>query len=400
MNKKSKIVTPPTLLIIDDELEVTLALERQFKRKYRVLKAVSAQEALTILETQPVQVIVSDQRMPEITGVEFFSMVKDRFPLTMRILLTGYADIQAVVDAINKGDVYKYISKPWRNDELELSIHEAFDRQQLLAQNKELTESLQLANQTLEHKVKLRTRSLEKANRRLEALNKEKNQYIGMVAHDLRNPIGTSESFAGLLLESYHDYSEEEHLTFLEIIRKSCGYSLQLISDFLNISKIEAGVFELQIAPSEYIGFLTEVIAQNNHIARKKQQIIHLRTEIETLPIEMDANKIRQVVDNLLGNAMKYSPGEQSIEVLVEMGSEGVITRITDHGPGITPAEQQSLFLAYKTASSKPTGGEKATGLGLAIAKMVIDAHKGSIEVESEPGKGSTFSFTLPLPIL
>lgn len=399
MNKKSKIVTPPTLLIIDDELEVTLALERQFKRKYRVLKAVSAQEALTILETQPVQVIVSDQRMPEITGVEFFSMVKDRFPLTMRILLTGYADIQAVVDAINKGDVYKYISKPWRNDELELSIHEAFDRQQLMEQNKKLTESLQQANLTLEHKVKLRTRSLERANLRLEELNREKNQYIGMVAHDLRNPIGTSESFATLLLESYHDYSEEEHLTFLEIIRKSCGYSLQLISDFLNISKIEAGVFELQMTSCDYIRFLTDVVAQNNLIARKKQQTIHFHSSIETLPIEIDVNKIRQVVDNLLGNAMKYSPENLPIDVRVELGQEGVVTHVIDYGPGIAANEQKELFHAYRTASSRPTGNEKATGLGLAIAKMVIDAHKGTIYAKSEPGKGSDFSFTLPLPI-
>lgn len=399
MNKKLQNTAPPTLLIIDDEPEVTLALERQFKRKYRVLKALSAQDALALLEKEPVQVIVSDQRMPDITGVEFFSMVKDRFPFTMRILLTGYADIQAVIDAINKGDVFKYIPKPWRNDDLEISVDEAFDRHALLEQNKLLTESLQQANSTLEQKVKQRTRSLEKANRRLEELNREKNQYIGMVAHDLRNPIGTSESFAGLLLESYQDYTVEEHRTFLDIIQKSCGYSLQLISDFLNISKIEAGVFELQLSSHEYIRFITDIIIQNNHIARKKNQVIHLNTSLNELYINIDANKMRQVVDNLLGNAMKYSPEESSIEVSVETDPEGLTTRVTDQGPGIAPAELRTLFHAYRTASSRPTGGEKATGLGLAIAKMVVDAHKGTIDVKSEPGKGSSFFFTLPLQV-
>ena len=159
------------LLVIDDEVEITKSLLRQFRRTYKVHTATSGVDALGIMEKEPIQVVLSDQRMPGMTGVDFFSKVKDKFPDALKLILTGYSDIEAVVGAINEGQVFRYLTKPWNPLELEIAVKEAFDKHDLIYKNKELMKELHDANVNLEHKVKERTKELESANKRLKDLN-------------------------------------------------------------------------------------------------------------------------------------------------------------------------------------------------------------------------------------
>ncbi|MGY4385145.1 response regulator RpfG family c-di-GMP phosphodiesterase [Pedobacter sp. UYP24] len=138
------------ILYVDDEVHNLVAFRAAFRRSFNVFTAESAQEAMVILQTETFHIIVSDQRMPVMTGVEFFQSIIAVYPDPVRILLTGYADINAVIDAINKGQVYMYINKPWQDDELKLSLEKAFELFALRRENKRLQEQLTIVNQQLE----------------------------------------------------------------------------------------------------------------------------------------------------------------------------------------------------------------------------------------------------------
>ncbi|ASZ10964.1 response regulator [Chitinophaga pendula] len=138
------------ILYIDDEIHNLNAFKASFRRMYSVSTAASAEEASHLLQEQEFHIIISDQRMPKMTGIEFFESILDKYPEPIRILLTGYADINAVIDAINKGQVYKYFSKPWNEEELKHNIEKAFEVYSLRKENKELTAKLLDVNEKLE----------------------------------------------------------------------------------------------------------------------------------------------------------------------------------------------------------------------------------------------------------
>jgi signal transduction histidine kinase len=385
------------LLIVDDEPEIVKALSRQFRRKYNVYSTTNPMEGISIMEKENIQVVLSDQRMPGMTGIDFFSRIKTKYPEALRLILTGYSDIEAVIGAINEGQVFRYVTKPWNPEELETIIREAFEKYELITKNRRLVHSLQIANETLELKVKERTIELEKANQKLSDLNIEKNRYLGMVAHDLRNPIGVAESFSSLIIDEMGALSDNQLKEYVEIINNRCNYSLDLIHNFLDISKIEAGIFDLNLSEHEYVSFVKANILQEEILAGNKSQVISVRSSVDRVNLRFDGNKIQQVLNNLLSNAIKYSMPNTSILVEISMDNDFVKTAVVDQGQGIPANELSSIFDAYQTTSVKATAHEKSTGLGLAIVKKIIEAHKGNISVISEPGKGSVFSFLLPL---
>lgn len=164
------------LLLVDDENEVLHALRRQLRRKYNIYLADSAQEGRRILAETPIHVVVSDQRMPQITGVEFFKTIKNDYPDVVRLILTGYADIHAVIAAINEGDVFRYITKPWEPMELATILDEAFMRYRLIQENRRLIEVLREANQRLEKLLAQRDKELQKAYHEIDRLNSIKDR--------------------------------------------------------------------------------------------------------------------------------------------------------------------------------------------------------------------------------
>lgn len=385
------------LLIIDDEIEITKALVRQFRRKYNVFSTTNASDGFIIMEKENIQVVLSDQRMPDITGIDFFSRIRDKYPDALKLILTGYTDIEAVIGAINEGQVFRYVKKPWNPVELESIIKEAFEKYELISSNRRLMHGLQDANQNLEAKVKERTLELEKLNAKLSELNIEKNRYIGMVAHDLRNPIGIAQSFSSILITDYNELSKDEKIEYLGYINSSCSFSLNLIYDFLDISKIEAGIFDLNLTEQEYIAFVKANIVQIELLAKNKSQEIIINSCCDNLIACFDNNKIQQVLNNLLSNAIKYSFQGSKIIIDISVSAGEIVTKIIDQGQGIVEEELSKLFKPFQTTSARPTADEKSTGLGLAIVKKIVEAHHGTIKVESKVGIGSTFSFTMPL---
>lgn len=240
-------------------------------------------------------------------------------------------------------------------------------------------------------------RVLDEKNQKLEIINKQKNELIGIAAHDLRNPLSVINSFSEIMLEALEDLKTENLREMLQILKKTSHFSLQLLNDLLDFSKIESGTLELKKLKLNYLSFLKENIQQNEFFAVQKNMRIILNTSCSSIPFHFDPRRIEQVMNNLLSNAIKYSFPESTITVSVSMENDSVVTSIEDCGQGIPEKDLPFIFQPFRQVSVKPTDNEKSTGLGLAIVKKIIDFHEGKITVESKPGKGSKFTFFLPL---
>jgi signal transduction histidine kinase len=237
--------------------------------------------------------------------------------------------------------------------------------------------------------------SIERQNEELQRLNEMKNRFLGMAAHDLRSPIGNIYTASNLMLLPDMDFSPEETHRFLTDIFEQTVYMLGLLDDLLDISQIESGKVNLLKEPVCARTFLEDVIARHNKLASAKNTHVVLDFVAEG-EVMADRLRLRQIMDNLLSNASKYSPPGSTIRVRAFNTPSRWRIEVLDEGPGITPEDRARLFQDFARLSAQPTGDEKSTGLGLAITRRVVEAHGGKIGVDSEPGHGATFWFTLP----
>lgn len=386
------------LLIIDDEPDILKALRRQFRHEYSIHIANSAAEGYEIMTQVPIHVIISDQRMPGMSGVEFFDRTKLEFPDAIRLLLTGHADIQSVIAAINDGNVFRYIAKPWDPDEIATIVREAFTKYRMIVENRRLLAQLQEANQFLESRVKERTAELKAANADLQRLNREKDVVMGMVAHDLRGPIGSIQMCAEFLRDLPPD--SEEHGPFIAMIEDTARNAVHLINDLLDIAAIEAGhlVIERQVVDVEAL--MARISHLNRFVGNHKG--IGLAVEVApSLPkARLDPRRLEQVLNNLLSNAFKFSHVNTTVRLRVWRQEHDLLVSVTDEGQGIAPGEIASLFKSFQRTSTRPTADEHSTGLGLAICKRIIELHGGDIIVASVLGRGTTFTAQLPDSII
>lgn len=237
--------------------------------------------------------------------------------------------------------------------------------------------------------------AIARQNDELRRLNELKDSFLGMAAHDLRNPIGYVQMTTALLLDPEVRWSEAQRQDIFEDLNRQTHHMVALLDDLLDVTQIEAGKLTLQCEPIEMSSFLDEAAKRHAMLAAPKGTQVLL----ETVPpgnVMADRSRLRQVIDNLISNAIKYSPAGSTVRVSAQQVQSGWRVNVQDQGPGITPEDRKRLFQDFAKLSARPTGGEKSVGLGLAITRRVVEAHGGQIGVDSEPGHGSTFWFTLP----
>lgn len=239
---------------------------------------------------------------------------------------------------------------------------------------------------------------LGKANEQLKQLNEEKNKYIGIAAHDLRNPLGNIHSLSGMVLdERSGDRLTKIQQELITLIHKISHNSLALLDNLLDVSQIEAGTLRVRKQQEDYIHFVEEIVRLNRLMAEKKEQEILLKSELENLSVSFDPTYMRQVLNNLLTNAIKFSYPHTEIVVKISHNNSYVKTEVIDQGMGIREQDKEKIFSPFEKAQNVPTGGERSSGLGLSIVRKVIEAHQGEIAFSSTYGQGSNFHFTLPL---
>lgn len=254
--------------------------------------------------------------------------------------------------------------------------------------------------ETLEEKNRQLTamqRELEQKNAELVRLNEEKNGFVGMAAHDLRNPLGVILGYSDFLLIMRRSELAEEDAEIVEEIKKSSQFMLSLINDLLSISTIEAGKLTLERTSTDLAELTVANVRRNTVLAARKGMGLVCAVDRDLPRVLVDVQKVEQVLSNLIGNAVQYSFPESSIEIAVHHQRGEVILSVTDHGQGIAPEDMGKLFKPFGRATSVSTGGEKSTGLGLAIARRIVEGHGGRIWVESEIGEGSTFFVAFPV---
>jgi two-component system, NarL family, sensor histidine kinase EvgS len=236
-------------------------------------------------------------------------------------------------------------------------------------------------------------RELEVAQQRLEELNEEKTGLMRMAAHDLRNPLN------GLMLnvEILSERAKPEDREPLDRMMMLSHQMIHMIRNLLDVQALEDGRRRLKIEEVEVTGEVDAVVAAMQTLADRKRITILTQYARTTPKALADRSALQQVLNNLIGNAVKYSPYDREVVVEVEPARGGsLVVRVRDHGPGITPDEMPRLFQKYVCLSARPTGGEQSTGLGLAIVKQLVTAMNGTVRCESKPGEGSVFIATLP----
>lgn len=361
----------PYVLYVDDEPSNLVVFEAGLGRVIPVLTATSGAEALQLLKTHEIAVLLADQRMPEMTGVELMERVRIEFPDVVRFLITAYSDLDATIDAINRGQVDGYFRKPWEIVELRLALLQA--RERFLAGH--------------------RIRDLE---RRLVAT--ERTYALGVVAagiaHELRNPI-TSLSLSVEVAQQVLAEAQvgEEQLLMAKNCLTEAAQAISCIIEITNAMELSTRQREVSDVDVREVVELAikSVWGDLKHKGRLEKHLGAVR------PIRASRTRLGQVVLNLLINATQAIDPAKIKENVIRLDLEEsrglVVLSVSDTGPGIAPELQKKIFDPFFT--TKKEGG---TGLGLAISRQIVAELGGTIEVESALGQGTTFRVVLPVP--
>lgn len=240
------------------------------------------------------------------------------------------------------------------------------------------------------------TRELRQREAELRALNEQKDLFLGMAAHDLRRPLGVLMVYLEFIGEEAGDRLDERTRDLLRACANAVFEMSRMIDDFLSIAAVKAGRLRIDRMPMRIEDWLAGCMTVLRVAADRKGIRLAIDNRAGATPVRMDGPKLQQALVNLAINAIEHSQPGMLVEVGVERVPAGLRVAVTDHGPGIRPERQARLFEAFETAGTRKTAGERSTGLGLAIARKVVEAHGGQLGVESELGKGSTFWFTVP----
>jgi signal transduction histidine kinase len=235
---------------------------------------------------------------------------------------------------------------------------------------------------------------LEEQNARLRSLDDVKNRLLGMAAHDLRNPLAgilMSAALLGSPESGLDDVAREEVLADIE---RQAGYVLSMVDELLDVSRIESGRLDLDLEEVDLAAFLVDAVRRHALLAAPKRIRVVLAGATGT--VLADPRRLRQAVDNLVSNAVKYSPAGSLVEVWTEDTGSGYLISVQDEGPGVDPGSRERVFDYFGRSGAMPTGGESSTGLGLAITRRIVHAHGGEVGIDEAPEGGSRFWFTLP----
>ena len=233
-----------------------------------------------------------------------------------------------------------------------------------------------------------------KQNEQLVELGNLKNYFVGIVAHDLRNPVSIIELSSSVLLDNSKNQLTPDQLSLLEMIYKKSLYMMKLIEDYLDITKIEAGYLELNKSFTDYTALIEEIVEINEIIAGKKEIHIQIHKEADIPMFSFDRTKLSQVINNLLLNALHYSGPGATVSVTLKVDGKNALTEIADSGPGIAAEDMSRLFQIYYRSKKRT---ERGTGLGLAISKKIVESHNGTIGFRNNADRGSTFWFSIPM---
>jgi len=239
-------------------------------------------------------------------------------------------------------------------------------------------------------------REIEDKSRQLEIANKHKSEFLANMSHELRTPLNAIIGFSEVLQEKLFGDVNEKQEDYLNDIHSSGKHLLGLINDILDLSKVEAGRMELDLAKFDVASALSNAMTLVRERAQRHNVALKMTTDPELGEVMADERKLKQILVNLLTNAVKFTPDGGSIDVTARREPDGLVFAVRDTGIGIAPEDHEAVFEEFRQVGRDYTKKQEGTGLGLTLTKKFVELHGGRIWVESEPGKGSTFTFTIP----
>ncbi len=363
------------LIVDDDRLNIRILGGILRAEGYVLADADSGERALELYSQFLPDLVLLDVMMPGIDGFEacrrLNTLYKDKCaPI---IFITAKNESDDVVEGLGAGGA-DYLPKPFKAKEVLARIRSHLQNRMLSEQRNQLVDQLSNANAA-------------------------KNRFLGMAAHDLRNPLASIRGLSEFLQEGAVGPLTTAQLDLITTIHAASQSMLDLVNQLLDVATIESGELKLQLASHDLTELIAKSVAMTNIDAAKKKSHVTLDNRGANTLLLLDAAKIRQVIDNLLSNAVKYSPPGSAVTATIQTDAAGCTSgfAVQDQGPGIPDGERDKLFKDFGRLSAQPTGGEKSTGLGLAICRKIVEAHGGTISAENLPARGCEFRVSFPL---
>jgi signal transduction histidine kinase len=362
------VVENPLILIIDDEDAMRDSCSMILaKDGYRAETAENGRIGLEkARELKPALALI-DLKMPGLSGFDVLEKIKDLDPGIIPIVITGYATVESAVEAMKKG-AYDFLPKPFTPDELRIIIRRALERRKLA-----------MEAETLRREKKLM----------------EEN-FITMVSHQLRSPLVAIQQYFEVILAGMVGHVEESQREMISRARERLESLLRLINDWLDMARISRGQIVDKLKPLALEKLLDKQVEFMEPLAQESGVKLEHRPLRKAALVLADEQSLEQVFSNLISNAIKYNTPGGSVLITLREENGTLIADVADTGIGISREHLPLIFDQFYRVSRREDQKIKGTGLGLAIAKKIVEAHNGVILVESEPGKGSTFSVRLP----
>lgn len=376
------------ILVVDDEKEIRDFLFKALSRigKFQVDLASSGEEALEKIKKESFNLVLTDLKMPKMDGLELMTEISKLNSDILTMMMTGHGTIDSALEAMKRG-ASDYLMKPLSLDELMVRIQKVLEERQRFVRLKDFADQLEKTNQEL---------------RKIDAM---KSEFVSIASHELRTPLAAIKNAVQLMLSGKTGEINEHQSKFLSMAERNINRLTNILNDLLNLSRIESGKIDLKFQNLE----LERVIELTASSLKPQAEVKSIQIEAEVfepLPaVYGDPEKIEQILTNLIGNAIKFTPEGGKIIVranLIPKGEKGgygdqVAVSVKDTGIGIPPEHLSAIFEKFHQVEGSLHRSVSGTGLGLAITKGLVEAHQGKIWVESEVGKGSAFTFTLPL---
>lgn len=394
------------VLVVDDEESVLQTIAAILRREgYDVVAVPGVDDALRRLGESPYDVVLTDLRLEGASGMQIVSELRRRWPESAAIVLTGYASLQSAVDALREG-AYDYLVKPCDVEELKATVARAVERGFLARQLRQRLEELDAANAKLQSfnvelqrrveqataELNEKLRELAEAKQRIEDAQRQREEFISMIAHELGQPLTMIGGYAQLLGREgvTHEARERARTTIISQTRR-LG---RLVSDLSDASQLATGRFTINPTTCDLIELIQEQVESAK--ASAGNHIIRVALPPGPLMAEVDRDRIAQVLSNLLDNAVKYSESGV-IRVGLQTEDERALIQVSDDGPGVPVDQLQTIFEPRVRFVAGPSDRPTGSGLGLYIARGIVEAHGGRIWAENSAGPGASFWVSLPL---
>jgi two-component system sensor histidine kinase/response regulator len=375
---------PVRVLVIDDELGIREGCRRALTpHGFEVDVAENGPAGLRKLRESHFDILLLDAMLPGMTGLQVLEQVRKEFPDLICIIITGYATVELAVQAIRQG-AHDFIAKPFTAEMLLQVISRELERQRLMKEARRV--------QQLEEEA----RELARAKAELEKLDAVEGRFMLTMVHILRAPVAVIQNYVQLIRKGY--VPAEEQPEMLERIEQRAGELLTTLDDLLMLAYLKERVGAQDVETVSLADALESVLPAMSERAAQRQ--IQLQVEIQDRPaVRANPNHIKALWSHLLDNAIRYTPagGQVRVTISTDTGQKQAVGAVSDTGIGIPVDEIPRIFEEFYRTEEARRMQETGTGLGLAIVRQVVEIYGGTIEVQSEVGRGSTFRFRLPL---